>query len=221
MKLRGVYLAVRILFRPKSARGWPVSSLASSGNGILKNIRLAVLSCSFSSDTPLSPFAEPLAESLFFSAEPFLAWKRSSILPRFLCSLFPVTRWVAQRFRLIGLVIRLAWVWLTAFIAAAMTDVRRKGKQVRCRQCNALIQRRTRREGFKMACRNSAWISSVGNVFAMRAGWCRWCRVSLCCGLMEGLTTNLVLVKRCVERTNKCGQQTSRPPKSNRVTGYG
>lgn len=121
MKLSGVYLAVRILFRSNSARGWPLSSLASFGSGMLKKIRLGLLSRSSPSSMPPSPcptFRGSSTESFpLFSVDPFLSWKRFNILPRFFCSLFPVTRCVAQRFRLIGFEIRL--LIESGFIATA------------------------------------------------------------------------------------------------------
>ena len=75
MKLKGVYLAVRILFLAYLARGRPSSSFASSGKGMLKKILLLKSPWSpFSVDVSVSsgtPFkCGPSADSLFFSLDP-------------------------------------------------------------------------------------------------------------------------------------------------------
>lgn len=76
MKLKGVYLAVRILFLANLARGCPFSSFASSGKGMLKNIfrpesswsPFSVVDVSVSSCMPSK--CEPSVDSRFFSLEP-------------------------------------------------------------------------------------------------------------------------------------------------------
>lgn len=75
MKLKGVYLAVRILFLAYLARGRPSSSFASSGKGMLKNIlRLesswSPLSVEVSVSSCIPSKCEPSPDSLFFSLDP-------------------------------------------------------------------------------------------------------------------------------------------------------
>ena len=79
-KLKGVYLAVRILFLPKLASGCPSASLASSGNGILKKILRLVSVKSPLASGPSASSGMPLrwGESSksfdFFSPELVLLW---------------------------------------------------------------------------------------------------------------------------------------------------
>jgi len=113
-KLRGVYLAVRILFLPKLAIGWPSSSLASSGNSMLKKIlRLTTSELSLlpSSDAGspwcssgvcgLCPMEFP-PESLFFSFRGGPLCRRSIMEWRFLRPRCAETLCVAHLIRFIG-----------------------------------------------------------------------------------------------------------------------
>lgn len=75
MKLKGVYFAVRILFRAYLAKGRPSSSFASSGKGMLKNILRPESSWSplrFEGSVSSGTLSKcgPSADSLFFSLDP-------------------------------------------------------------------------------------------------------------------------------------------------------
>lgn len=109
MKLIGVYLAVRILFRTNCVVGWPSSSRASSGNGMLKKTRRPAPACSAEAsdssgtDSRSVPFDSRLVES---SVERFLCERRLRMDCRFVPPCEPVTLWVAQRNRFAGAVSR-------------------------------------------------------------------------------------------------------------------
>lgn len=106
MKLKGVYLAVRILLRLYVCSGRPSSSRAESGNGLLKYMVRAGAdgddAAPSSSMFPVS-FSPYVPAELRFSAFSLLAACRANIDRRLTEAARPVTLLVAHRNRFAGL----------------------------------------------------------------------------------------------------------------------
>ena len=189
MKLRGVYLAVRILLRVKRVMGWPSSSLASGGSGRLKNI---LLPASGVGSLPTSSSCCARSGSVSVALDLFdcrlvgvraRCCKRASIDSRFDCAFWPVTRCVAHRILLIGFDLS-----LRSFRPGAASS-----SLPEAMPAQGVARGRVRREG----CRPQTGHIQAGKTHAgsHSRNWGRWKSCKCCSGLADSEVEETTVIR--------------------------